>query len=159
MRPPAAAIRSECVPVVAVLRAGVLVGADRHRPLPAHHTRVPDVGGLRVEHGIEVRPQEGMVECAVGEMVLVGKCDVRILGCGPRHEDLQRIIFEQVVGIERQDVVRRGCRQAHPHGPDDADVVDRVDHADERCGRSASDLGSDVVAHRTVAQDDPLVGR
>ena len=90
---------------------------------------------------------EGMVECAVGEMVLVGKGEVRILGGSPRCGS-QRIIFEQVVGIERQDASSPSWLP--PGYPDDADVVDGVDHADERTFAARASQ-QQPVAHRTVA--------
>ena len=147
------------VPVVAPLETRVAVQAEVHRRRALDAQGVPDVGACKMQDWIPVGPQERVTVPVTVEDVLVRVDEVgKVLRCSHRRQDLKRVRREEIVGIDRNQVVAgalcEACshRSQDPHlgSPCSADVTGRDQRVDQL---------PEICRYLTVDPDDPFERR
>ena len=147
------------IPVVAELGASIGIHPELERTLAAKRAQVPDVRGLEVQHRIEVGPAIPRQRGIILEDVFVGIRKIGGSASECRLQNFQGVLLDEVVGVDRDHVLRRARFEASPHRTDDPEVDRDTAHPDSRIAGQPRDDPLDIVRDRSVHQQNPLVER
>jgi len=144
------------VPIMAELRAGVRVHAERQRVITPERAEMPDVRRLRVQDRIEVGPEERRAVLGIPERVFIAINERRPPCPDFSGHDVKRIGRKQIVGIHRYHELTRCVLQAEPQATDDPEVILSAKDSHPRVSGALLDDAVDVRRDGAVNENHPF---